>query len=100
MKPVTFDGWIYVIIAMCGAMEASFTSDEAAHYINPVLLFILKSSIAWVGAGSLALKMYRSTAFADYKTAKNGSYQQVPKPISTGNTEILTKTTNINEEKH
>lgn len=92
MKPVSLDGWIYVVIAVAGALRISLGSDEAAKYVTAVELFWIKLIVDSVGAGFLALKMYRSTAFADYKTAMNGKYQQQnePKP-KTGNTEILNK---------
>lgn len=93
MKPVTLDGWIYIVLAVCTAMAATFSSDEAAHYVIPLLLFVLKSITSWTAAGALALKLYRSTAFADYKTAMNGNYQKQNEPkLKTGNTEIITKT--------
>jgi hypothetical protein len=91
LAPVTVDGWIYVLIALFGAIGASLGSDDAAKFITPATLFWMKMFATSGGAGCLALKMYRSTTFAEYKTAKNGTYH-------TGDTTVQTKTSlNINE---
>jgi hypothetical protein len=84
MSPVAVDGWIYVLIAIFGTLTASFSSDDAGKYIPAMSLFYIKSFCAAAGAGCLALKMYRSTTFAEYKQAKNGTYH-------TGGTDQFTK---------
>lgn len=88
MKPVTFDGYIYLVIAVASACAASFGSDDAAKYIYPITLWWLKNFFIWIGAGALALKMYRSTTFADYKTAQNGSYHKETVVSTTATTDI------------
>jgi hypothetical protein len=58
------DGWLYVGVAICGAVTASLSSDEAMKYFTPDRLFGLKTITGALGAGMLAAKMYRSTTFA------------------------------------
>lgn len=74
MTPVALDGYIYIIIALSAAAVASFGSDDASKYIPLATLWWLKNVFGWLGASSLALKMYRSTTFAEYKAVKNGTY--------------------------
>jgi|GEM_PF-4182818 len=59
------DGWLYVGVAVCAALTASLGSDEASKFIAPEYLFKIKTLTGAIGAGMLAGKMYRSTAFAD-----------------------------------
>lgn len=67
MKPVVFDGWIYVLIAFFGAAAATFATDDAAKYVDPPLLWAARNLCTAVSASLLALKMFRSTAYADFK---------------------------------
>jgi len=62
------DGWLYIGVAVTGALAAAFASDEAAKYIGQPILFYLKTICTVSSAGFLAAKMYRSTTFADNKT--------------------------------
>lgn len=68
MSAMAIDGWTYVAIAFFGAAAAAFGSDEAAKYIEPMYLFWLRTFCTIAGASFLALKMFRSTAYADSKT--------------------------------
>jgi hypothetical protein len=74
VSPVFVDGLLYVLIAIVGATSAVLTSDDAAKYISPTLLFWLKSFFQLFGAGLLAMKMFRSTSFAEHveKKKRNG----------------------------
>jgi len=82
---VFIDGVLYAIIGILAAVALTLNSDEAAKYIDPVVLFWFRSSIGWLNAGLLATKMYRSTQFADHQTAKKANG-------GTGHTAFLTKT--------
>jgi hypothetical protein len=73
------DGVLYVCIAVFTFLQTQFGGDEAAKYITPVDLFWLKLVVGALAAGALALKLYRSTAFADNKAAAS-----VQKAIDTG----------------
>lgn len=84
LSPVTFDGIIYAVIALCGFLGTELGTDEAIKYVSPQALFWIKMLVGGLGATFLAVKMYRSTTFADYKQAKNGTYH-------TGDTQTLTK---------
>lgn len=67
MRSSHIDGAIYVAIAFCGSVAASLSSDDAAKYINANLLWWFKNSFVAAGAALLALKMYRSTQYAEDK---------------------------------
>ena len=67
LQSVTIDGWTYVLIAFFGAWASAFASDDAAKWIAAVVLFWLKWGCASISASLLALKMYRSTQFADHR---------------------------------
>jgi hypothetical protein len=87
MKPVTFDGWTYVLIAFFGAVAAAFATDDAAKYIDPAPLWLLKNLCTAISASLLALKMFRSTAYADYKSNGktpngNGALPPDPRPAA------------------
>lgn len=82
------DAILYTLIAVCGALTAAFGSDDAAKYVTPEHLFWLKTIFGSAGAGMLALKMYRSTAFADWQARKNGNGNG---HVPNGNTDQLTK---------
>ena len=58
------DGHLYVGVAICTALTASFSTDEAVKYFTPELLFYFRTVVGAFGAGMLAAKMYRSTTFA------------------------------------
>lgn len=66
IKPMFLDGFLYCAIAVFGAASSSFGSDEAAKYVSDVWLFWLRSGCGTISAGLLALKMYRSTSYADH----------------------------------
>lgn len=80
MKTSHIDGWLYVGVAVCAAITASLGTDEAVKFINPEMLFKLKTITGAIGAGMLAGKMYRSTTFAQIK---NQSAETVDKPEPT-----------------
>lgn len=67
------DAILYTLIAVCGALATAFASDDAGKYVTPEHLFWLKTIFGSTASGLLALKMYRSTAFADWQAKKNGN---------------------------
>lgn len=81
VKPVFIDGMLYVWIAVLTSIATSFSSDDAAKYMSPQLLFWLKMTIGAISAGVVSIKMFRSTSFADHKEEKK----------RTGNTQIFTQ---------
>lgn len=70
LKPVVIDGFLYVIIAVCGFAEATLTSDDVFKYMNPYLVFYIKWIVGMLGAGATALKMFRSTSYSEHQDAK------------------------------
>ena len=65
MKAVHVDGTLYVMIAVCGAVVATFSTDDAYKYVNPYIIFWSKAVFEVIGAGAGALKMFRSTGYSD-----------------------------------
>lgn len=90
LQPVIFDGVIYFLIALFGYLSTAFGSDEAAKYVTPIVLFWTKTIIGSLAAGTLAIKLYRSTTFAEYRQAKNGSYHEVAEEKTTNEKTIST----------
>lgn len=86
MKPVVLDGALYVIIAVCGTITAILTSEEVYKYMNPYFVFYFKVINEIFTAAATALKMYRSTSYADHAAEKKAKAN-----LQTGNTEIITK---------
>ena len=70
VSPMFLDGTLYVLIAWFGAWAAAFSSDEAAKYVPDDYLFWLRTVCASTSAGLLALKMFRSTSFAEHQETK------------------------------
>lgn len=66
IKPVYIDGSLYVLIALFGAMEATFNNDEVYKYVNVYVIFWMKQIIIWSLAIVGALKMFRSTSYSDH----------------------------------
>ncbi len=67
IKPVVIDGFLYVVIAICGTITAILTSDEVYKYMNPYFVFYFKGTNEILAAGATALKMYRSTSYSDHR---------------------------------
>jgi hypothetical protein len=66
ITPAQLDGALYIMIAVCGAVQTFFSSDEAYKYINPYILFYIKCGAGIVLAAVGALKMFRSTTYSDH----------------------------------
>lgn len=82
IPPVVFDGLVYTAIAALNAFAAGIGSDEAAKFISPMPLFWMRLLSYVFAQTMLAVKMFRSTGYADYqKDVKEKS----------GNTTIVTK---------
>ena len=63
-----FDGWLYAMVAVFGSITVSLGTDEAFNLFSPQTLFWAKSICGAMSAGALAVKMYRSTTFAQIKS--------------------------------
>ena len=64
---VWLEGILYCIIAVFGFLQTQLATEEATKFISPTTLFWVKTVVGAMSAGALAVKMFRSTAFADHK---------------------------------
>lgn len=67
LSPAFVDGMIYVAIAFFTFNNTFLGNDEAAKFIKPMILFFTKWFMGCGGAVSLAVKLYRSTQFAQHQ---------------------------------
>lgn len=58
--PETVDAVLYVAVAVLLAAQGVFGSETAYSYVNPYVLFWLKTFCVILGSGALQLKAYRS----------------------------------------
>lgn len=77
---VFLDGLIYVLLALFTFLQTQFAGDEAAKYITPQTLFWTKLTIGSFATIALALKLFRSTSYADHQKTKTdtGSWKIEP----------------------
>ncbi len=75
IRAVHIDFGLYIAIAVCSAFVAMFSSDDAAKYLNPALLWWIKNIFIVLGAGFLSAKMFRSTQFGDDKQKQTETQQ-------------------------
>lgn len=79
ITPAQLDGALYVAIAVFGAVQTFFSSDEAFKYINPYILFYIKCFAGIFLAATGALKMFRSTTYSDHlKDKKKEEVAKIP----------------------
>ena len=79
---VFIDGSTYIAIAVFAAALTMYSSDDAAKYVDPETLWKVKGGLGVVSAGLLALKMFRSTAYAEHQEDKrrSGDTAHIVKP--------------------
>lgn len=71
VKPVWVNGTLYVLLALFGAMELTFNSDEVYKYFPyPHYVWTIKQLLAWSVAIVTALKMFMDKSFADHEKEK------------------------------
>jgi hypothetical protein len=61
---------IYCAIAFFTALNASFSTDEAAKYISPTVLFWLRTTCSSLTGTLLAAKLFLSTSYADWQAKR------------------------------
>lgn len=86
ISPVFIDGLLYVMLAITAVNATALTSEAAKELMGKAVLFYGLWFNSAADAALLALKMYRSTSFAEHKEEKKRA----------GNTEFFVKPT---EEK-
>lgn len=64
------DGLIYVWLSVNSAWMGILSSDSARQFVGPITLFWANAFCITMNAGLLALKMFRSTTFADHQRDK------------------------------
>ena len=84
MKPVVIDGFLYVVIAVCGTITA---------IMNPYVVFYMKAVNEILCAAATALKMYRSTSYSEHQAEKKAKTD-----LQNGNTSVITKIEQTNEK--
>ena len=70
VPPVFTDGATFLLLALFTYLQAQFGSDEAAKYIAPMTLFWTKTIVGACASLCLALKLFRSTSYANHITGK------------------------------
>ena len=75
ISPVFLEGTLYVLIAVFSYFQTQLGSDEAAKYISPVMLFWSKFVVGSFLACWIAIKLFRSTSFADHQAKQKGDSQ-------------------------
>lgn len=84
VPPVFIDGLLYILIAVLAFSQAYFGGDEAAKFISPAFKFwlngILGMSLAAVGA----LKMFRSSTYAEHRQVKEANDERQQMLQNTG----------------
>ena len=73
LPAIFIDGSLYMLLAVFQFLQIQFASDEASKFIGLEVLFYIKTGVGSCAAGLLAVKLFRSTAFADHQNNKTGS---------------------------
>lgn len=74
IKPVWIDGTLYVLLALFGAVELTLNNDDIYKYVTHVsLVYWGKNAVAWTLAVVTAVKMFRSTTYADHVADKEAA---------------------------
>lgn len=71
------DGFLYITIAWLIFSQSYLGGDEAAKWIDPATKFWINYVIGSLAAATGALKMYRSTGFAEHQKEKKSGDTQI-----------------------
>ena len=64
ISPVWIDGTLYVLLALFGAIELTFNSEDIYKYFNYVTaIYWIKHTVGWLIALITAIKMFRDKSF-------------------------------------
>ena len=75
------DGSIYVMLQGLTFLATAFSGEDAYKYINPFVLFWLKICLGEGACMLLAIKTFRSTSFAEWRSDKKSHDTGfIPKP--------------------
>lgn len=67
---VFIDGVLYALIAFLIFSQSYLGGDEAAKYVSPAVKFWMNYAVGGLGAFFGAIKMFRSTSYADHQETK------------------------------
>ena len=67
---VFIDGGLYALSMMLVALQSQFASEEAVKFLSPDTLFWTRTVVSALAAFTLALKMFRSSSYADHQKNK------------------------------
>ena len=70
VPPMFLDGMLYCLISYFTVWVNTISSEDAAKYIEPQTLFYLKAHLSSIAQAFLAIKLFRSTSYADHKAAQ------------------------------
>jgi hypothetical protein len=68
---IIIDGALYAAVAVFAFLQSQIGGDDAANLFSQIHLWWAKVVIGSFAAGTLAVKLYRSTAFADNQKRKD-----------------------------
>lgn len=71
IPPVFLDGLLYCLIALFTFCQSYFGGDEAAKYLAPEIKFWINAAIGSAASVCAALKMFRSTSYAEHREKGN-----------------------------
>jgi hypothetical protein len=81
IPPMFIDGTLYFLIAVFQFLQNAFGAEEAATIMSATFLFWTKMAIGATAAGLLAIKLFRSTAYADHVENKDNPIDAVKASI-------------------
>lgn len=70
IQPVFIDGTLYALMAFFIFSQSYLGGDEAAKWISPAVKFWINYVVGGMAAFFGAVKMFRSTAFAEHQENK------------------------------
>ncbi len=73
IPPMFIDGILYAAIAVFAFLQTTLATDEAGKFIDLKWLFYFKTFVGSTSAGLLAIKLYRSTSYADHVETKKAA---------------------------
>jgi hypothetical protein len=79
-RAIDVDFWLYVLIALFGALAGVLGSNDASTFIDVKPLFYYRSSCTITAAVLLSAKMYRSTKYGERKGRLAAPVEEPPKP--------------------
>ncbi len=96
ISPVFLDGSLYALLAVFGSWLGILSSETARTIIGAKTLFWVTSGFTTLNSGLLAIKMFRSTTFAEHRQDKKDKQQAVETAQATA---VLNAQNQVNKGK-